>query len=100
MNRWLDGLRELRRYPSAIGGLAIILFLIALSLYTVATIPYSEALDKWRGGSEWRMHPVNAGPVWSDRLFGGTSRAPRSSKAPIPRFRRWRSRVAGRSGFR
>ena len=71
MNRWLDGLRELRRYPSAIGGLAIILFLIALSLYTVATIPYSEALDKWRGGSEWRMHPVNAGPVWSDRLFGG-----------------------------
>ncbi len=71
MNRWAAGLRELKQYPSAIGGLAIILFLIGLSLYTVVTIPYSEALDKWRGGEQWRMHPVNAGPVWADRLAGG-----------------------------
>jgi len=71
MRRWLDGLQELRRYPSAIGGLAIIFFLIFLALYTVITIPYSEALDKWRGGEAWRMHPVNASPVWVDRLTGG-----------------------------
>ncbi len=71
MRRWLDGLRELRRYPSAIGGLAIIFFLIGIAIYTVVSMPYSEALEKWRGGDQWRMHPVNAGPVWTDRLFRG-----------------------------
>ena len=71
MRRWMNGLKELRRYPSAIGGLAIILFLILLSLYTVVSIPYSDALEKWRGGDMWRDHPVNAGPVWADRLLGG-----------------------------
>ncbi|MGM0450248.1 MAG: ABC transporter permease [Pseudomonadota bacterium] len=71
MNRWVQGLRELKGYPSAVGGLAIILFLVALSLYTVITIPYSEALDRWRGGDHWQMNPVNAGPVWADRLLGG-----------------------------
>ena len=71
MSRWTQGFRELRRYPSALGGLAIILFLIALSVYTVIAIPYTEALDQWRGGDHWRMHPVNASPVWTDRLMGG-----------------------------
>ncbi|MDN3516859.1 ABC transporter permease [Aquisalimonas lutea] len=71
MRRWLEGLRELRRYPSAIGGLALIVFLIAVSVYTVIAIPYSQALELWRGGEAWRMHPVNAGPVWVDRLLGG-----------------------------
>lgn len=71
MNRWLNALQELRRYPSAIGGLAIILFLVLLALYTVVTIPYGEALEKWRGGEMWRNTPVNAGPVWVDRLMGG-----------------------------
>ncbi len=73
MNRWVDGLRELRQYPSAIAGMALIAFLIALSIYTVIAIPYSEALDKWRGGSEWQLHPMNASPVWTDRLLGGDS---------------------------
>lgn len=71
MKRWLSGLRELRQYPSAIGGMALIAFLIGLSVYTVIVIPYSQALEQWRGGEEWQMHPVNAGPVWTDRLLGG-----------------------------
>ncbi|MFV8835114.1 ABC transporter permease [Aquisalimonas sp.] len=71
MNRWLSGLRELRQYPSAIGGMALIAFLIGLSVYTVIVIPYSQALEQWRGGEQWQMHPVNAGPVWADRLLGG-----------------------------
>ena len=79
MNRWKQGLRELREYPSAVAGLAIILFLIGLSLYTVVTIPYSDALEKWRGGAQWQLNPVNAGPVWTDRLFGGD--APRTRVA-------------------
>ena len=71
MKRWLSGLRELRQYPSAIGGMALIAFLIGLSVYTVIAIPYSQALEQWRGGDEWQMHPVNASPVWTDRLLGG-----------------------------
>ncbi|MDX1588049.1 MAG: ABC transporter permease [Oleiphilaceae bacterium] len=71
MSRWINGLNELRRYPSAIGGLAIILFLILLSFYTVFTIPYGEALEKWRGGDMWRDYPVNASPLWLDRITGG-----------------------------
>ncbi len=72
MRRWLDGLRELRQYPSAIGGMVLIAFLVALSIYTVIAIPYNQALDLWRGGEEWSKHPVNAGPVWADRLLGGS----------------------------
>ncbi len=71
MKRWLQGLAQMRRYPSAIAGLALILALVVLSIYTVFAIPYSQALDLWRGGETWRMHPVNAGPAWVDRLTGG-----------------------------
>ncbi|GGX89494.1 peptide ABC transporter permease [Litchfieldella qijiaojingensis] len=71
MTGWLDGLRELRRYPSAILGMAIIALLVGLSIYTVVAIPYSQALELWRGGEHWRMTPANAGPVWADRLLGG-----------------------------
>lgn len=71
MSRMREGLAELGRYPSAVGGLVIIAFLVGLSVYTVLAIPYSEALEKWRGGQQWRMHPANAGPVWTDRLTGG-----------------------------
>ncbi|OOG27548.1 ABC transporter permease [Thioalkalivibrio denitrificans] len=71
MRRWLEGLKQLRRYPSAVLGMLLILFLVGLSVYTVVAIPYSQALDLWRGGDHWRMHPVNASPVWADRLRGG-----------------------------
>ncbi|TFH87413.1 ABC transporter permease [Billgrantia azerbaijanica] len=69
--RWGEGLRELRRYPSALMGLAIIAALVAISFYTVVAIPYSEALAQWRGGEVWQRNPVNAAPVWLDRLAGG-----------------------------
>lgn len=68
--RWKNVWSELRRYPSAIVGVLIILVLIGQSLYTVATIPYSEALDKWRGGDYWQLNPVNASPAWVDYLTG------------------------------
>jgi peptide/nickel transport system permease protein len=66
-----EGLHELRRYPSAVIGLAIIAFLVGLSIYTVIAIPYPKALELWRGGEAWARHPVNARPVWLDRLGGG-----------------------------
>jgi peptide/nickel transport system permease protein len=71
MSRWAQGLRQLREYPSAIAGALIILFLVALSIYTVIAIPYGEALERWRGGSFWERNPVNAQPVWLDRITGG-----------------------------
>jgi peptide/nickel transport system permease protein len=64
----MNGLRQLlaslRRYPSAVAGIAIIGFLLGLSLYTVIAIPYGTALEQWRGGEHWQQHPVNARPAW------------------------------------
>ena len=58
-------LREILRYPSAAVGLAMIAALIGLSLYTVIAIPYSKAIDLWRGGEEiWHETPKNARPIW------------------------------------
>lgn len=65
---------ELRRYPSALAGVALILLLVALALHTLATVPYDQAVASWRSG-EARL-PINARPVWSDWLSPG--RAPRS----------------------
>ncbi len=64
-------LLELRRYPSAVIGLAIISLLLAMSLYTVIAIPYGEAIRLWRGGEQlWLENPRNARPVWMNLLPG------------------------------
>jgi len=58
-------LRQLREYPSAIIGLALIAGLALISIYTVFAIPYSEAIRLWRGGEAvWSDTPRNAWPVW------------------------------------
>jgi len=44
-------LGELLHYRAAVAGLAIIGFLLALSVYAVLTIPYGEAIRLWRGHS-------------------------------------------------
>jgi peptide/nickel transport system permease protein len=57
--------RTLLQYPSAIAGLIVITFLLAISVYAVVTIPYSEAIRLWRGGDDvWRAYPRNAPPAW------------------------------------
>jgi peptide/nickel transport system permease protein len=71
MKPMLDGLRQVARYPSALVGLLIIAVLIGTGVFAVVTIPYGQALELWRGGDVWRMHPVNARPVWVDRIAGG-----------------------------
>jgi peptide/nickel transport system permease protein len=71
MKPMFDGLRQLTRYPSALVGLAIIAALIGTGVFAVVTIPYGQALELWRGGDAWRMHPVNARPIWVDRITGG-----------------------------
>lgn len=58
-------LRELLRYPSAIAGLIIILILVGVSIATLITIPYSEAVRLWRGGEDvWYQAPKNVPPSW------------------------------------
>ena len=65
MKRFSRSLREISQYPSAIGGALIILFLIGLSIYTIITIPYNEAIRLWRGGQDiWYHNPPNAMPAW------------------------------------
>jgi len=63
----LRSLKGLIRYPSMTAGLALILIFVALSIYTVIAIPYSEAVRLWRGGpGVWDENPRNAVPVWFD----------------------------------
>ncbi len=59
-----NAFRELKHYPSAIVGLLVILLLIIVSIYTVITIPYSQALNLWRGGGVWHNLPRNVPPAW------------------------------------
>ncbi|MFN2290915.1 MAG: ABC transporter permease [Anaerolineae bacterium] len=62
-------LGEIKRYPSAIAGVAIILLLIGIAVYAMVTIPYNEAIRLWRGGEDvWYNSPKNARPVWSNWL--------------------------------
>ena len=57
--------REITRYPSAVAGLVIIAALVGLSIYTMVTMPYSEAIRLWRGGEEiWHENPKTAQPAW------------------------------------
>jgi peptide/nickel transport system permease protein len=58
---------EFRRYPSAIGGMIIIVALIALAIYAMVSLPIDEAIAKWRGGDEyWAENPKTAAPVWTN----------------------------------
>jgi peptide/nickel transport system permease protein len=58
-------MKELLRYPSAIVGGVVILFMIAVSIYTIITIPYNEAIRLWRGGEQvWSQLPKNVPPAW------------------------------------
>jgi peptide/nickel transport system permease protein len=66
MNTVRRSFTELTRYPSALFGLAIVAALIGLSVYTLLTIPYDEAIRLWRGGEDiWYKTPKNAQPVWA-----------------------------------
>jgi peptide/nickel transport system permease protein len=57
--------RNLLRFPSAIFGLVIIIFLLGVAGYALITIPYSEAVRLWRGGEDvWYRNPKYAAPAW------------------------------------
>ena len=65
MTNLKNSIRNLLRYPSAIFGSVIILFLLGVTVYALVTIPYSEAVRLWRGGEEvWYKNPKYAAPAW------------------------------------
>ncbi|HET92150.1 MAG TPA: ABC transporter permease [Chloroflexi bacterium] len=59
--------KDIVQYPSAVVGLIIIAFFIVVAVYTVSTIPYSEAIRLWRGGEDvWGDSPRTAQPLWTN----------------------------------
>jgi peptide/nickel transport system permease protein len=68
-----EGLQNLRRYPSALAGVAVIAGLVGLALYAMVTVPYREAITLWRGGEGiWAENPRTALPRWVN-LFPGVN---------------------------
>jgi peptide/nickel transport system permease protein len=75
MNALKNSIRDLFRYPSAILGMVIIVFLLGVSVYALATIPYDEAVRLWRGGEDvWYQNPKYAAPGWFN--FFSTKKKP------------------------
>ena len=65
MRRLKNAYAALKQYPTAATGLFIILLLIGVSVYTVISIPYGNAILLWRGSEGiWAENPKNAAPVW------------------------------------
>lgn len=65
-----NAFHQMRKYPSAVVGSIIILFLVCLAIYAMATIPYSEAVRLWRGAdSVWIESPRNARPAWLNHFY-------------------------------
>lgn len=65
MNNLRASFQKLLMYPSAIVGIVAILLMVAVSVYTMITIPYPEAIRLWRGGEEvWYQNPKFAPPAW------------------------------------
>ena len=58
---------EIRRYPSAVVGLIIIILLIISAFAVMIFLPYDEAVRLWRGGEGvWYQNPKTAPPVWTN----------------------------------
>jgi peptide/nickel transport system permease protein len=63
--RWKTTLKQLATYKSALLGISILILLTGISIYTVVTIPYEEAVRLWRTGEDILLdNPRNAQPGW------------------------------------
>jgi peptide/nickel transport system permease protein len=62
-----SGLREILKYPTALGGVIIILILFAISIYAIISIPYPKAIELWKGQeADWYKNPKLAAPAWTN----------------------------------
>ena len=60
-----NGLKQLRRFPSAILGITIILVLLGMSVYAMIFVPYDEVVSHWRLSSVENL-PEKAMPAWTN----------------------------------
>lgn len=59
------GFKEILKYPTALAGAIIILILVGIAFYAVIKIPYSEAVQLWKGAeADWYKSPKLAAPIW------------------------------------
>ncbi len=64
-NGWLRKTQPIRRYPGAALGVSIILFLVAVSIFTMLAYPYNTVVRAWRGDNfRWLRNPAYAQPAW------------------------------------
>jgi len=52
-----------KTYKASVAGIVILIFLVAISIYTVIAIPYGKAVNMWNSDI-WRDNPKNALPSW------------------------------------
>ncbi len=58
---------EIKRYPSAMVGLVVIILLVVVGIIVMFVIPYNEAIRLWRGGEDvWYQNPKTAPPTWTN----------------------------------
>jgi peptide/nickel transport system permease protein len=63
--RLKDLIYELRRYPTAVAGIAIILILVGVSAAAPMILPYQEAVRRWNYDTAmWQNNPRQAFPQW------------------------------------
>ena len=57
--------QDILQYPSAIFGALIVLALVVAAIVVVIEIPYTQAINTWRGGEQvWGKNPRNVPPKW------------------------------------
>ncbi len=65
MKQFLNNLREILKYPSAIFGIFIVVTLVISAIIVVVKIPYNDAIDIWRGGEQVvGKNPRTVPPKW------------------------------------
>jgi len=58
-------IKELLTYKSGIFGIAFLILLVTLSVYTIVVLPYDQTIKLWRGeGGVWLETPRTAQPYW------------------------------------
>ena len=63
-------LRELVSNGPGKAGVAMLVILIALSIYSVARFPFNFGESRWNNPAEWADNPKAVPPSWANWLAG------------------------------
>src|SRR3990172_2706514 len=65
MNTLKSSFQNILYYPSALIGCLVVFLLVFTAIYAMIKIPYTEAINLWRGGEDiWYQNPKFAAPAW------------------------------------